>query len=176
LRLDSGDDAGLCGRYEEGIAEGHPIHSEDDSLEAGGPESRSCGGSLCEERVSVGVANAEGPLIGSEGVGIGDSEGDFGVATYESADGNRGFRRDEGVRDEGWGTGEALVEGLGDAVGTVAAPAAPASIAAPAAIAAEASLAASSTAIIWVGRGTAEALARRAHATAATAAFSASPP
>jgi hypothetical protein len=145
LRLDSGDDAGLRGRYKEGITEGHPIHSEDDSLEAGGPESRGCGGSLCEERVSVGVANAEGPLVGGEGIGVGDGEGDFGVAAGEAADGDGGFGRDEGVRDEGWGAGEALVEGLGDAVGAVAAAAAATSIAAAAAIAAEASLAASST-------------------------------
>jgi hypothetical protein len=124
----------------------------------------------------AGIAHAKGPLVGREGIGIGDSEGDFGVATYEIADGNRGFRRDEGVRDEGWGTGEALVEGLGDAVGAVAAATAITAVAAPAAITAEATLTASSTGIIWVGRGrAAETLARRAHATAATAAFSASP-
>jgi hypothetical protein len=98
------------------------------------------------------------------------------VAAGEAADGDRGFGRDEGVGDEGWGAGEALVEGLGNAVSAVATTAAAASIAATAAIAAEASLAASSTGIIWVGRGTTEALARRAHATAATAAFPASPP
>ena len=97
------------------------------------------------------------------------------MATYEIAGGNRGFRRDEGVRDEGWGTGEALVEGLGDAVGAVAAPAAITAVAAPAAIAAEATLTASSTGIIWIGRGAAEALTGRTHATAATAAISASP-
>jgi hypothetical protein len=131
---------------------------------------------LCEERVSVGIANAEGPLVGGEGIGVGDGEGDLGVAAGEAADGDRGFGRDEGVRDKGWGAGEALVEGLGDAVGTVATAAATASIAAAAAVATEASLAARSTSIIWVWRGTAEALARRAHATAATAAFSASPP
>jgi hypothetical protein len=95
------------------------------------------------------------------------------VATYEIADGNRGFRRDEGVRDEGWGTGEALVEGLGDAVSAVAAAAAITAVAAAAAIAAETTLTASGTGIIWVGRGAAEALTRRTHATAATAAFSA---
>jgi hypothetical protein len=131
---------------------------------------------LCKERVSVGVANTEGPLVGGEGIGVGDGEGDFGVAAGEAADGDGGFGRDEGVGDEGWGAGEALIEGLGDAVGAVAAAAAPASIAAATAVAAEASLTASSTAIIWVGRRTAEALTRRAHATAATAAFSASPP
>jgi hypothetical protein len=59
---------------------------------------------------------------------------------------------------------------LGDAVSAVAAPAAITAVAAPAAIAAETTLTASSTAIIWIGRGTAEALTRRTHATAATAA------
>jgi hypothetical protein len=98
------------------------------------------------------------------------------VAAGEAADRDGGFGGDEGVGDEGWGAGEALVEGLGDAVGAVAAASATTSIAAATAIATETSLAASSTAIIWIGRGTAEALARRTHATAATAAFSASPP
>jgi hypothetical protein len=174
----SGDHPGLRGRYKEGIAEGHPIHSEDDGLEAGGPESRGCGGSLCEERVSVGVAHAEGPLVGGEGIGVGDGEGDFGVAAGEAADGDGGFGRDEGVGERGLGCRRGFGRRAGRCRRRRRRRGRP-GLHRRRGRHCRRGLLGSQQHSYYLGRedgGAAETLARRAHATAATAAFSASPP
>jgi hypothetical protein len=81
LGLDLWDHSRLRGRNKQGIAERHPVDAKDDGFEARGAECSRSGRSLRKEGGGAGIAHAKGPFVGREGIGIGDSEGDFGVAT-----------------------------------------------------------------------------------------------